>query len=180
MPEIPFIPREKHIKIGDISYTIREMLASQRTVFLFESSDIMGEAFPALLESYFADVEKLKEIGVVGVVRGVFMGSNTSPEACADFLKKTILASVKSPKSASVAQEYDKHFARHFDHLPLLLGEIYQLNFGATVAELKKKLQTSGIFTPQSSEDQPKQSEIVQNLKRATKSSMKVNFSNGK
>jgi hypothetical protein len=178
MPDAPFIPRSKTIAIGGVPYMIAEMLASQRTVFLFESSDILGGSFPIMLENYFADTEKLGELGVTGITRGIFQGSNKSPEECAAFIKKTIMASVKSPKAACVDAEYDLHFTQHYEHLPELLEEIYQLNFGPVIQGLKKKLQNSGIFTPKSSESPPKANAIAQNIKSA-KPSLKPNFSGG-
>lgn len=178
MAEMPFMPRTKKIMIGGVNYTIQELFAVARDEFLFESADIMGETFTLLIENYLAETDNLAELGVSVVLRGIIREGNGTPAQKTDFIKRLILASVQSPKSASVDAEYDIHFTQHYEHRNELLWEIYKLNFGPAIQELKKKLQTSGIFIPKSSQDSPEKKETPPKQK-PDKSSMQVNFSNG-
>lgn len=178
MAATPFMPRTNKIMIGGINYTIQELLAVERDEFLFESADIMGETFTLLIENYLAGTDNLAELGVSVVLRGIIREGNGTPAQKADFIKRLILASVKSPKSASVDAEYKLHFTQHYEHRNELLWEIYKLNFGPAIQELKKKLQTSGIFIPKSSQDSPDENKTPSKKKPAERS-LTVNYSSG-
>lgn len=169
-----FIPRSTEKKIGGINYTIQEMLAVQRDELLFESAEIMGQALTLMAEGYFTEAEP--EVSVALALQGVIRDGNGTPEQKAAFIKKLIISSVKSPKSA--ADEYDLHFMSNYEHRAELIFEIFKLNFGAAIQNLKKKLQSFGIFTRKSSENSPAQNEEIMKNEPGH-SSLKVNYLNG-
>jgi len=170
-----FAYRTVSIKIGGVNYHIQELLACKRDEFLFELSDIVGNSLPILLDNFFADVEDLKDKAVTSALYGIFRGSNKTPAEKVEFIKKWILESVKSPKSASMEAEYDFHFMQHYEHRSEILWEILKLNFGPAVQNLKKKLLNSGIFTRKYSESKPNQSEQALKSGQGLKPFPKVN-----
>ena len=135
------MPRIKKIAFDGVNYTIQELFAVERDEFLFESADIMGETFTLLIENYLSGTDNLPELSVSVVLRGIIREGNGTPAQKADFIKRLILASVQSPKSASDDREYGLHFMQHYEHRNELLWEIYKLNFGTAIQKLKKKLQ---------------------------------------
>lgn len=173
------MPRSTEVRIDGTSYIIEELLTVERDELLFESADIMGDAFTLLIENYFAETEGLKELSVSAVLRGIIRDGNGTPRQKAEFIKKLVQSSVKSPANICKDDGYKLHFTAQYEHRAELIWEIYKLNFGPAIEELKKKLQNSGIFTQKSSEDQAEPSEKALNSESEAKSSLKVNFLNG-
>ena len=145
-----FLPREKQVKRGDVLYKIRELKASERSILLFRTNEILGGSIESFIGGYITDTEQFAVIG--GVLTG--LTKTTSPEALNKFIKDIILTCVISPQSASEDKDtgYELHFCEHYDHIPALLGAIYDQNFGSTIQMIKKKLSDLGLYTPKSSE----------------------------
>lgn len=173
------MPRSVEKVIGEIPYVIEELLAVERDEILFESADIMGEAFTLIIENYIAETEKIRELSVSAILRGIIREGNGTPRQKAAFIKKFIQMSVKSPANIIDDDGYNLHFTAKYEHRNELIWEIYKINFGPAIQELKKKLRNSGIFTPSFSESQPNPNKQVPNPKPAEKPSLKPNFSNG-
>lgn len=171
MSAMPFTPGEEQIVIGDVTYKIRELLASQRSIFLFRTQALTGGSLDAIAAGYQADQETVLIIG--GVVKEIIkqMMTNSSPEKLNAFIKDTIKACVISPRTASEDQYeangvqvpgYEYHFCQYYDHIIPLLSAIYKQNFGGLVQSLKKKLLDLGLITPLSSEsEETKQTPLV-------------------
>jgi len=172
-----FLPREKQIRIGDVLYKIRELKASQRSILLFRTNEILGGSIESFISGFIADTEQFAAIG--GVLTG--LTKTTSPEALNKFIKDIILTCVLSPQSASDDTDtgYELHFCEYYDHIPALLGAVYEQNFGSTVQMIKKKLSDLGISTPKPSEMTEKTDEgkggrigLTQKVKNQTISSL--------
>jgi len=144
-----FLPREKEISIDNVKYKIRELKASQRSILLFRTNEILGGSIESFISGFIADTDQFVAIG--GVLTG--LTKTTSPEALNKFIKDIILTCVISPQSASEDTEsgYEMHFCEYYDHIPALLGSVYEQNFGSTVQKIKKKLSDLGIYTLKSS-----------------------------
>lgn len=174
MTATPFMPRTKKIEIDDVNYSIQEMLASVRNMFLFRTNELLGKSIEALMSGYAGDKDIFVAAGEI--VNG--LSKNASPQELNEFIKDTILACVQSPKAACVAEEYELHFTQYYEHLPKLLKEIYEQNFGSAIEELKKKLFSLEILAPLfSSESLPEKGNPLS--KEPAKVSLTTNFSNG-
>jgi len=174
MSDIPFTPRTKKVTFDGVNYSIMEMLASSRNVFLCRTNELMGVSIEALFSGYAGDKDLFVAAGEI--VSG--LSKNASPQELSDFIKETILACVQSPKSACVSNEYELHFTQYYEHLPKLLKEIYEQNFGSVIEELKKKLFSLEILAPLfSKESQPEKTEPPN--KESAKASLSTNFSSG-
>lgn len=171
---MPFMPRTRKIVIDGVNYSIQEMLASERNVFLFRTNELLGQSIEALMSGYAGDKDMFVAAGEI--VSG--LTKNASPRELNEFIKETILACVQSPKAACVDKEYELHFTQYYEHLPKLLKEIYEQNFGSAIAELKKKLLSLGILIPPSSDDSLLENDSPPKEKSA-KPSLITNFSSG-
>lgn len=140
-----FLPREKQIRIGDVLYKIRELKASQRSILLFRTNEILGGSIESFVSGYMANAEQFAAIG--GVLTG--LTKTTSPEVFNKFIKDIILTCVISPQSASDDTDigYEMHFCEYYDHMPELLWGIYDQNFGSTIQAIKKKLSDLELAT---------------------------------
>lgn len=174
MSEKPFTPRMKKIVIDDVNYSIREMLASKRNVFLFRTNELLGRSIGAFFSGYAGDKDMFAAAG--DIISG--LSANASPQELNEFIKEIILACVRSPKAACVDKEYEFHFTQYYEHIPKLLKEIYEQNFGASLSELKKKLMSLEILAPLSSSPSPPEEENPPK-KKSAKSSLSTNFSSG-
>jgi len=145
-----FLPREKQVQIGDVLYKIRELKASERSILLFRTNELLGGSIESFIRSFMADTQDYVAIG------GIFTGlaRTTSPETLNKFIKDTIITCVISPESACVDTDsgYEMHFCEYYYHLQALLGAIYDQNFGSTYQTIKKKLTDLGASTLKSSE----------------------------
>lgn len=155
MPETLFTPREKTVEIktdsGAISYRLKELLASERNVLMFETGKMLGESSGAVLEGYLGNLKTAWTAGLV--LNGLY--KNSTPAGLNDFVQKTIKACVVSPALVTEKRDnYDMHFCQYYDHQWPLIAAIYEHNFGGTIVELKKKLVTLGMLTQPSSGDQ--------------------------
>lgn len=175
MAGTPFMPRIKKIAIDGVNYSVKEMLASERNVFLFRTNELLGQSIEALMSGYAGDKDLFVAAGEI--VSG--LSKNASPRELNEFIKETILACVQSPKAACEDKEYELHFTQYYEHLPKLLKEIYEQNFGSVIGELKKKLLSLEILAPLSSNESPPEKTNPSNNKPA-KPSLITNFSNGK
>jgi hypothetical protein len=175
----PYLPKSKQVKIGGVNYHLQEWLAIERDEFLFELNDMFGEWLWVLIDNYFADTENLAEQNVSVILKSILQRGNSTPQEKAEFIKRLILASVKSPKTASTDEDYNFHWSRHYAHRPEVIKAIFELNFGPMVQELKKKLHASGVFTPKSSPEPETEMTEADLSEKRKKSSLSVNFSNG-
>lgn len=174
MPATPFMPRLKKFVIDGVNYSIQEMLASERNVFLFRTNELLGKSIEALISGYAGDKDLFVAAGEI--VSG--LSRNASPQELNAFIKDTILACVQSPKAACVDKEYELHFTQYYDHIPKILKEIYEQNFGKVIEELKKKLFSLEILTRLSSSEPLPEETTPQKEKSATPS-LSTNFSSG-
>lgn len=174
MTAAPFMPRTKKIVIDGVNYRIMEMLASERNIFLFRTEELLGQSIEAFMSGYTG--EKNLFIAAGEIISG--LSKNASPQELNAFIKETILTSVQSPKAACVEEEYELHFTQYYGHLPKLLNEIYEHNFGGVARELKKKLLTLGILTQLSSNESPKE-DPKPPKKKSGEPSLTTNFSSG-
>lgn len=163
-----FLPREKTVVIGEekIPYKIKELLASERNILLFRTNQMLGGSIESFINGFIANREQIAAVG--GVLTG--LTKTTSPEVLNEFIKNLILQCVISPKSASIDSDYDLHFCQYYDHIPFVIGAIYEHNFGSVGKALKKKLQDLGIFTkpPSETETETEQKEKPINGKPST------------
>ena len=123
-----FLPREKEIKIGDVLYKIRELKASERSIFLFRTNELLGESISSYAEGFIGNIDQITAVG--GLLNK--LSKNTSPETLNQFVKATILTCVISPQSASDDTDtgYELHFCEYYGHIPAVLWAIYNQNFG--------------------------------------------------
>lgn len=181
---MPFLPREKQVKIGDTLYKIRELKASQRSIFLFRTNELLGESIASFVEGFIGNID---QIAAVGQILNK-LSKNTSPVILNQFIKDTILTCVISPKAASedTDEGYELHFCEYYAHITALLWAIYHQNFGAIVQTLKKKYDSYGNDTQQSSEktaeaegkwEKEKKNTVIPMSQKQTLRS--TNFSNG-
>lgn len=167
----------KQVIINGITYRIKEWLAVERDVFLFEMNDLFGAWLPNIIEHFFKDTVDFQEIAASGLIQSILQRGNASPQQKAEFIKRLIISSVITPKDAGTDEGYNLHWSKHYAHRLELIKEIFALNFGDMIQELKKKLQGCEIFTPQSSSEP----EITPDLSEKPKRSFpKPNFSNGR
>jgi hypothetical protein len=160
---MPFTPRETPVEIetgsGTVTYRIKELLASERNILMFETGKMLGESSGAILEGYLGNLQSAWTAGLA--LNGVY--KNSSPKELDVFIRKTIHACVVTPAIKTKERDnYDMHFCQYYDHQWPLMAAIYEHNFGGTILELKKKLTTIGILTPKSSsqtKSQPDQNE---------------------
>ena len=174
MTETPFMPRSEKFTIDGVNYSIQEMLASNRTVFLGRTNELLGQSLEALMSGYAGEKDMFVAAG--NIIAG--LTKNATPQELSDFIKETILACVMSPKAACVDKEYELHFTQYYEHLPKLLQKIYEQNFGQVFSNLKKKLLNLEILAPLSSKESPLKKETPPQEKSA-KNSLTTNFLNG-
>jgi len=126
---------EKEIKVGETTYTIKGLLASDHYMFLSELGQMVG----GLLSGVGID----NNIDFGRVVTGLFM--NATPEKLASFMKRLFQKSIAVP-NMDRDEKYELHFGNKFHHVPALFEEILKFNFGPAYFELKKKLEQSNLF----------------------------------
>lgn len=151
-----FIPRNKEIEIstasGTVEYIIKELLASERNLLLFQTGKLLGQSAANVLSGYVDNVDYLNkgvDLRITGhIIHGLYQ--NATPEELNTFITKVILKCVTSPKNASIKEGFDYHFCQYYDHQPPLLAAIYEHNFGSVITGLKKKLSTLNQTTRKS------------------------------
>jgi len=151
MPDMPFVPREKKIQINGVTYRIKELLASERSIMLFRTNELLGGSIESFVEGFGLDSDLMKAVG--GILSG--LTKTTTPQEFNSFIKDTIQACTSIPAKIETDLVYENHFCQYFEQIPELLGAIYEQNFGSTVQLLKKKLYDYGIITPPSSKKTP-------------------------
>lgn len=126
---------EKDIKVEEITYRIKGLLASDHYTFLSE----LGQMTGGLLTGVGID----NNIDFGKVVTGLFL--NATPEKLASLMKRLFQKSIAVP-NMDKDEKYELHFGKNFHHVPALFEEILKFNYGLAFFEIKKKLGQSSLF----------------------------------
>jgi hypothetical protein len=168
-----YILKEKKVKLDKVNYKIKELLASERTLLLSQTTELLGESTAAAIKAFILDSEQALALGEI--ITGLY--KKATPQELTEFLEETIRGSVITPNIDGDNFEY--HFAEHYHHMPALLKEIYEQNFGKAIEIIKKKLFSLGILTPKSSQENQEE-EQKQPKSKSKPPLVSTNFSNTK
>lgn len=136
---------EREFKVGDITYRIQELLASDRWKLMMEVGKMTGGVFNGI----GLDDEINYGLAFMGLMQ------NATPDQVSDFMKRTLKQSIVQP-NISKDEKYEIHFGEYFDHSIDVISEIIELNFGKAIQKLKKKLIELGVFIPIPDQDTEK------------------------
>ncbi len=140
----------KELKLDETNYTIVEMKNVFSRIVLELKIAKLGSSFT----SYLDDSMEL-EIAFLKVL------ANLDAEGTAKLLKSLIQNSVEIPGNMHDDKIFDKHFSQNYEHLVPLAFECFDINFGKSIVELKKKFTAIGILSPKSGDLQFKKEDTT-------------------
>jgi len=126
-------------EIDNINYHLEEFKATKRIVLQFK----YGKVFAGFMDSMNSNPS---------IQAGFFdCLSSLDPQETASMLKELVQSTITIPLIKD-DEKFDDHFQKHYEHLIPLAFDCFELNYGKSVIELKKKLVEIGILSPKSSE----------------------------
>ena len=135
----------KEIELDGIEYTVMEMRNVFNRIVLELKIAKLGASFTNYLD------DSLEQAFLKAL-------ANLDPEDTAKLLKSLVQNSVEIPGDMHEDKVFDKHFSKNYEHLVPLAFECFDINFGKSIVELKKKFTEIGILS-QKSGDLPSKSE---------------------
>ena len=144
--------KTKDIVIEGIKYTLIEILGSKRSVIVLEAKNIFtgaADGIGDIKDGLDAKLDYTK------IATGIL--DRLEPEKGAKLLRDVIAYGIQFPvilrEGIVDIDAYDEHFGEYYHHQIELVSEIFKMNFGPSIQELKKKLPLLGLFTLTSSKE---------------------------
>lgn len=129
--------RTEKKNIEGVNYEAKEMPALKRSIIALELKQI-ATGLSEGIDGIDSDINYSKSIA--GIL------DRLDPEKGAYLLMDIIMNGLRFPMMDN-QEDYDRHFTEYYHHQIDLVSWIMELNFGKTINEIKKKLQTTGILS---------------------------------
>jgi len=143
--------KTKQYTIDGHTYTLIEILATRRSEIVLECKNIISGATDGVGDIKDGLDTKLD---YTKIISGIL--NRVEPKKGARLLQEIISYGLQFPvmiqNGVLNTDFYDEHFGEYYHHQVELVAEIFKMNFGPTIQELKKKLPLLGLFALTSSE----------------------------
>ena len=137
--------KSKEFKIDNYTYQIEEFFATKRMTLQFKFGGLFAKIYGELLST-----EGLEDADIQTKVFNVI--AEIDPLKTSEMVKELVQSAVMIPPNLEDDVFFDKHFKENYHHLIPLSIEAFNLNYGRSISELKKKLPLIGNVFPRSSE----------------------------
>jgi hypothetical protein len=140
----------RDLKLGEYTYKVDEFSATKRMILQFKIAKVFS--------SFYKNVSSAKsEQDLQKKIFEVF--EQADPEESAKIIKELIMESVSAPNFKEDHKLFDKHFLSNYSHMIPLVAECFEVNYGESIQEIKKKFPIIGAIFPKFSSEDTKESE---------------------